>query len=116
MSLKMGKALCPFLRRMTDGALGTGATRTDFAEIIAFLDGFLPAAASESLVVSPQDVLIDNYAPTVSIGIPGNFETGPNFAQNTFNDASTINVDTTTGDVVLPTSISGPILYPALIK
>jgi hypothetical protein len=47
--------------QLTDGALGTGALRTDPVEIIAFLDGFLPAAASASLVVSTQDVLIANY-------------------------------------------------------
>jgi hypothetical protein len=53
--------------QLTDGALGTGATRTDSVEIIAFLDGFLPAAASASLVVSTQDTLIANYdAPAVS--------------------------------------------------
>ena len=46
--------------QLTDGLLGTGATRTDAAEIIAFLDGFLPAAASASLVVSTQDVLTAN--------------------------------------------------------
>jgi hypothetical protein len=103
--------------QLTDGALGTGATRTDPVEIIAFLDGFLPAAASASLVVSTQDTLIANYdAPAVSVSIPVNFETDPNFAQGTFNDASTTNVFTTTGDVVLPTTILGPILYPALIK
>jgi hypothetical protein len=38
--------------QLTDGALGTGALRTDAVEIIAFLDGFLPAAASASIVVS----------------------------------------------------------------
>jgi hypothetical protein len=100
--------------QLTDGALGTGALRTDSAEIIAFLDGFLPAAASASLVASTQDVLISHYdEPTVSVGIPGNVETGPNFAQGTFNDdASTTNVVRTTGDVVLPPIDSGPLLYP----
>jgi hypothetical protein len=64
--------------QLTDGFLGTGALRTNPVEIIAFLDGFLPAAASASLVVSTQDTLIANYdEPTVSVGIPGNFETGP---------------------------------------
>jgi hypothetical protein len=53
--------------QLTDGALGTGALRTDSAEIITFLDGFLPAAASASFVVSKQDVLIANYdEPAVS--------------------------------------------------
>jgi hypothetical protein len=50
--------------QLTNGALGAGATRTDPAEIIAFLDGFLPAAAFASLVVSTQDVLITNYNGT----------------------------------------------------
>jgi hypothetical protein len=103
--------------QLTDGALGTGSLRTDPVEIIAFLDGFLPAAASASLVVSTQDTLIANYdAPAVSVGIPGNVDTGPNFAQDTFNDASTTNVVTTTSDVVLPTTVSGPLLYPALTE
>ena len=103
--------------QLTDGALGTGALRTDAAEIIAFLDGFLPAAASASIVGSTQDVLIANYdEPRVSVGIPGNFETGPIFAQGTFNDESTTNVVTTTGDVVLPTTISAPLLYPVLTE
>jgi hypothetical protein len=53
--------------QLTDGALGTGALRTDPVEIIAFLDGFLPAAASAPLVVSTQDTLIANYdTPAVS--------------------------------------------------
>jgi hypothetical protein len=98
--------------QLTDGALGTGAQRADPAEIIAFLDGFIPAAASASLVVSTQDVLIANYEPTVSVGIPGNVETGPNFAQGTFTYESTTNVVTTTGDSVLPTIYSVPLLYP----
>jgi hypothetical protein len=101
--------------QLTDSLLGTGATRTDPVEIIAFLDGFLPAAASTSIVVSTQDVLIANYDDTaVSVGIPGNVETGPNFAQGTFNDVSTTNVVTTTSDVVLPTTVSAPLLYPTL--
>jgi hypothetical protein len=103
--------------QLTDGALGTRATRTDAAEIIAFLDGFLPAAASASLVVSTQDILIANYdEPVVSVSIPGNVEIGPNLAQDTFNDERRTNVATTTGDVVLPTTISGPLLYPVLTK
>ena len=103
--------------QLTDGALGTGALRTDSTEIIAFLDGFLPAAASASLVVSTQDILIANYdEPAVSVGIPGNFETGPNFALGTFDDARTKNVVTTTSDVVLRPIDSGPQLYPSLTK
>ena len=103
--------------QLTDGALGSGALRTDPAEIIAFLDAFLPAAASASLVVSTQDVLIAHYdEPVVSVVIPVNVETGPNFAQGTFNDASTTNVVTTTGDVVMPPIYSAPLLYPALIE
>jgi hypothetical protein len=47
--------------QLTDGLLGTGALRTDPVEIISFLDGFLPAAASASIVVTTQDVLIANY-------------------------------------------------------
>ena len=100
---------------MTDGALGTGAQRIDPVEIIAFLDGFLPSAASASIVVSPQEILIADE-PAVTVGIPVNFETGPNFDQGTFNDASTTNVFTTTGDVVLPTTISAPLLYPVLTE
>jgi hypothetical protein len=103
--------------QLTDGALGTGATRIDPVEIIAFLDGFLPAAASASVVVSTQDVLIANYdEPILSVRNPDNFETGPNFAQDTFNDANTVNVVTTTGDVVLPPFNSAPLLYPVLTE
>jgi hypothetical protein len=101
--------------QLTDGALGTEALRTDPVEIIAFLDGFLPSAASASIVVSPQEILIADE-PAVTVGIPVNFETGPNFAQGTFNDASTTNVFTTTGEVVLPAIDSTPLLYPALIE
>jgi hypothetical protein len=102
--------------QLTDGLLGTGALRTDPVEIITFLDGFLPAAASASLVVSTQDVLIANYEPTVSVGIPGNFETGPNFAKGTFNEESTTNVVTTTGEVVLSPINLAPLLYPVLTE
>jgi hypothetical protein len=35
--------------QLTDGALGTGATRTDAAEIITFLDGFMPVSWSSDL-------------------------------------------------------------------
>ena len=77
---------------------------------------FRTSSSIASLVVSTQDVLIANYEPTVSVGIPVNVETGPNFAQGTFNDASTTNVVITTGDVVLPPIYSGPLLYPALTE
>jgi hypothetical protein len=104
--------------QLTDGLLGTGAVRTEAVEIIAFLDGFLPASASASLVVSTQDVLIANYdEPAVSVGIPGNFKSSPNFTQGTFNDdASTVNDATTTGDVVLPSIDSGPLHNPVLVE
>jgi hypothetical protein len=105
--------------RLTDGALGTSALRTDPAEIIAFLDGFLPAAASASLVVLTQDVLLANYDdPAMHVGILGNFASSTLSATTSTSspDSSSTSDSTTTQDVVLPPINPAPLLEPALTE
>jgi hypothetical protein len=107
--------------QLTDGALGTGAVRTDAAEIIAFLDGFLPAAASASFVVSTQDVLIDNYDETSTASAADGTvvlvrDSSALASPSASRHFDAMNAARTTGDFVLPPIDSAPLLYPVLTK